>query len=325
MGISFEFWENLVLRYLKDPNFHDEEIFDAIANGAGGLDFADFSEKKGFYLSLTAALKKEEWVFYEQSLYAGFLPYNENEDISAIIYPVRRFCNPTYRFVNNHTDFMVFDEIWDPELRAAIGESDCTFHEPKVFRACHSADDTLSIDSCRGITTRRVPAQVHLKHHLKWIAEYANACENCQSAADSVIRDFAGRGLTAYHRPYYHPAFFAYRGRQIQDWAIPGVCWYSHFEEGLPSYGQYELRPSKGEFFAHLVEHRDLWANDPTVVVPPEFLDTASTSEDEDMYLVRDEDMYQMRDEDRSHLSDEDMSQLRDEDLVVLSDDDSDD
>ena len=315
MGISFEFWENLVLRYLKDPNFHDEEIYDAIANGAGGLDFVEFTDKESFYHTLTTALKREEWIFYEQSLQEGFLPYNENEDISAVIYPVRRFCNPTYRFVNEQTDFMVFDEICDPELQAAFGESDCTFHEPKAFRACHIADEVLSIDSCRGITTRRVPAQVHLRHHLKWIAEYANACESCQEAADSVVRDFARRGLTAYHRPFYHPAFFAYRGRRIQDRAPQVVYWYSHFEEGLPSHGQYERRPSKGEFLAHLVEHHDLWLNDPTVVFPPEGLDisttsSASTSEDEDMYQQRDEDMCYVREEDI---------------VVVLSDDDSDD
>jgi hypothetical protein len=48
LGIIFEFWENLALRFLKDPNFHDEEIWDAITEGPGGLDFVDFTEKENF-------------------------------------------------------------------------------------------------------------------------------------------------------------------------------------------------------------------------------------------------------------------------------------
>jgi hypothetical protein len=59
---------------------------------------------------------------------------------------------------------------------SGFGLSECTFHEPKEFRGSHVVDEILSIDSYRGITTRRLPAQVHIVHHLKWIAEYANAC-----------------------------------------------------------------------------------------------------------------------------------------------------
>jgi hypothetical protein len=113
LGITFEFWENLALRFLKDPNFHDEEIWDAITEGPGGLDLVDFIEKENFYLTLTTVLKKEEWCFYEESVQKGFLPYNENRNYMDILYPVRRFCNPTYRFLNDQTDFMVFDDIFD--------------------------------------------------------------------------------------------------------------------------------------------------------------------------------------------------------------------
>jgi hypothetical protein len=56
---------------------------------------------------------------------------------------------------------------------------------------------------------------VHMVHHLKWIAEYANACERCQESADSTIYDFARRDLSVYHRPFYHLAFFVYPGRQV--------------------------------------------------------------------------------------------------------------
>jgi hypothetical protein len=215
LGITFEFWENLVLRFLKDPNFHDEEIWDTITEGPGSLDLVDFTENENFYLTLTTILKKEEWCFYEKSVQEGFLPYNENKDYTDILYLVRRFCNPTYRFVNDRTDFMVFDYIFDLELQACFGLSECTFHEPKEFRGSHVVDEILSIDSWRDITTRRLLVQVHMVHHLKWIAKYANACERCQESADSTICDFARRDLSVYHRPYYHPAFFVYPGRQV--------------------------------------------------------------------------------------------------------------
>jgi hypothetical protein len=134
LGITFEFWENLALRFLKDPNFHDEEIWDAITEGPGGLDIVDFIEKENFYLTLITVLKKEEWCFHEESVQEGFLPYNENMDYTDILYPVRHFCNPTYCFVNDWTDFMVFDDIFDLELQTGFGLSECTFHELKEFR-----------------------------------------------------------------------------------------------------------------------------------------------------------------------------------------------
>jgi hypothetical protein len=298
LGITFEFWENLALRLLKDPNFHDEEIWDAITEGPGGLDIVDFIEKENFYLTMTTVLKKEEWCFYAESVQEGFLPYNENRDYTDILYPVRRFCNPTYRFVNDQTDFMVFDDIFDLELQAGFGLSECTFHEPKEFKGSHVVDEVLSIDSCRGITTRRLPAQVRMVHHLKWIAEYANACERCHESADSTIRDFAWRDLSAYHRPYYHPAFFVYPGRQIQDRAAQNVYLYSSFEQQPPSYRVYEPRPSKGEFFVHLIEQHYLVLNDPAIGIPVEGQE-ATTSSFEDEYLTF----------------------LMDEDLIVLSDD----
>jgi hypothetical protein len=62
---------------------------------------------------------------------------------------------------------MVFDDIFDLELQASLGLSECTFHEPKEFRNNHLVDEILSIDSYRGITTRRLPVQVHIIHYLK--------------------------------------------------------------------------------------------------------------------------------------------------------------
>ena len=62
----------MVLRFLKDSNFHDEKIWDAITKGPRSLDFVYFIENETFYLTLTSILKKEEWCFYDENLYVGF-------------------------------------------------------------------------------------------------------------------------------------------------------------------------------------------------------------------------------------------------------------
>jgi hypothetical protein len=134
-------------------------------------------------------------------------------------------------------------------------------------------------------------------HHLKWIAEYANVCERCQESADSTIRDFARRDLSAYHYPYYHPAFFVYLGRQVHDREAQNVYLYSSFEQQPPSHRVYEPRPSKGEFFIHLIEQHHLVLNDPAIDIPVEGQEAATSSEEEE-YLTF----------------------LMDEDLMVLSD-----
>jgi hypothetical protein len=141
-------------------------------------------------------------------------------------------------------------------------------------------------------------AQVHMVHHLKWIAEYANAYERCQESANSTIRDFVRRDLSVYHRPYYHPAFFVYPGRQVQDMAAQNVYLYSHSEQQPPSHRIYEPRPSKGEFFVHLIEQYHLLLNDPAIGILVEGQEaSASSSEDEGLIFLMDEDLIVLSDD----------------------------
>ena len=53
LGITFEFWENLVVRYLGDPNLHDHKILYAIEDGDGGLTPKEFTKRECLYLTLT--------------------------------------------------------------------------------------------------------------------------------------------------------------------------------------------------------------------------------------------------------------------------------
>jgi hypothetical protein len=77
LGISFEVWKNLVLRYLKDPNFHDKKIWASIVDCPGGLILAKFTQREIVYLTLTSILKREEIRFHQASLSSSFGPFAE--------------------------------------------------------------------------------------------------------------------------------------------------------------------------------------------------------------------------------------------------------
>jgi hypothetical protein len=77
LGVTYEFWENLVYRYLKDPNFHDKVIWNKICEGPGGLSLDRFTERKVIYLTLTSILKKEEIKFFYECRENHFDPYTE--------------------------------------------------------------------------------------------------------------------------------------------------------------------------------------------------------------------------------------------------------
>ena len=79
LGITFEFWENLVVCYLRNPNLHDYKILHAIEDEDGGLTPKEFTKRECLYLTLTSILRQEEIKFHEQSLLDGFDPYSEKE------------------------------------------------------------------------------------------------------------------------------------------------------------------------------------------------------------------------------------------------------
>jgi hypothetical protein len=66
LGVTYEFWENLVYHFLKDLNFYDKVIWNEITERSRGLDLDQFIERKVIYLILTSVLKRK-WTkfFYE--------------------------------------------------------------------------------------------------------------------------------------------------------------------------------------------------------------------------------------------------------------------
>jgi hypothetical protein len=75
-----------------------------------------------------------------------------------MLYPIQCFYIPEYRFVNDRTEFMVFDDIDNLEMQINYRLSGCTSYEVKELRSNHFLDEILIIDTCRSITTRYLPA-----------------------------------------------------------------------------------------------------------------------------------------------------------------------
>jgi hypothetical protein len=260
LGISFEFWENLVLRYLKDPNFHDKKIWASIVDGPGGLTLAEFTQREIVYLTLTSILKREEIRFHQASLSSNFGPFAEqNWDIDHP-YPFRRFTDPLWILRNEDTVHYIFDVINDKEVYAPVGQSDYIFHEPTLFRHHYEYREPLSLEHCRGISTRHLHYQVEAVFHLQWIAEYADACDKCQEEADQEVRRFARTPEEYRHRPRFHPAYFPYIGRTPSNRNIREVQFYPCYGEPqeVKAPKQLERRPSKSEFFNQIIERHCL-------------------------------------------------------------------
>ena len=148
---------------------------------------------------------------------------------------------------------------------SAHGYSSCTFHKPKAFRAHHSKNERLTLDCCQGVSSRRILTRVHSSYHLNWISEYAKACTLCQQDADEVVINFFTKVWIYHHRPHYHPVFFAYEGNMNVEYR---EVWHLEFvnpgekvsEVDWIRY-QFEPRPSKKDFFLHIIEQQHLWYN----------------------------------------------------------------
>ena len=256
-----------MVRYFKNPNVHDQKLNQAIEEGPGGLIAEEFTKRECLYLTLTSMLKYEEIKYQEYCLVDGFDAYAEEEWPFSQPYLVRWFGGISYALVPGPTQFYYkFAEIQDLEISNAIGcNSSCIYHEPKAFRSQHSATECLTLDGCHDISSRRVPSRVHSSFHLHWISEYANACSLCQQEADSEVIDFYRRGLINHHRPRYHLVFFPYEGRQHVEarhvWRLKFVTRGEEISEQDHIQFPLEPRPTRREFFPHIIEPQHLWYN----------------------------------------------------------------
>jgi hypothetical protein len=256
LGVTYEFWENLVYRYLKDPNFHDKVIWNEICEGQGGLSLDRFTEREVIYLTLTSVLKKEEIKFFYECRENHFDPYAECYWDVDLPLPIRRFIEPHGHQRIIDRDYFVFDAIVDRGQGAPQGYSTCAYHQPTKFRRWHHAQEELTLEGCKGISSRHYNVKVDSAFHLQWISEYVNACRSCQEEADDEIRILASEFQIHRHRPRFHPAFFWYTGRLSEERDVKKLHWYPHLEECPESEEgeQWEPRPPAAEFFIQILE-----------------------------------------------------------------------
>ena len=155
LGITFEFWENLVVPYLRDLNLHDHKILHAIKDEAGGLIPKEFTKRECLYLTLTSLLRQEEIKFHEQILLNSFKLCAEEEWPYPQAYPSRRFSHVNYALVPHQVQYhLKFAQVQDLEISSVHGYNSCTFHEQKAFRVHHSKNERLTLDYCQGINSR---------------------------------------------------------------------------------------------------------------------------------------------------------------------------
>jgi hypothetical protein len=146
-------WKNLVLRYWKDPNYHDKIIWSFLVDGFEGVYLKEFTQREIVYLTLTSVLKRKETRFHNDSLWYKFDPFLKQNWDHDQLYLFRRFVDPRWfqRYVN--TTFYVFDVVDGKEVNAPIKYSNCIFHKPQLFRRHHRQREPLSIEGCKDINS----------------------------------------------------------------------------------------------------------------------------------------------------------------------------
>ena len=147
LEITFEFRENLVVTYFRNPNLYNQKLDWAIEEGPRGLTLAEFTKRKCLYLTLTSLLKHEEIKYKEHYLVDGFESYVEEEWPYSQPYPIWHFGGIGYALVPGPTEFYYkFAEVKDLEISSALSYSSCIYHQPKALRSQHSATKCLILD-----------------------------------------------------------------------------------------------------------------------------------------------------------------------------------
>lgn len=255
LGVSYEFWEDLVTRYLRDPNYFDPRIREGILKGENGVSLEVFTKCESFYHTLTCILREEEAKFLRECITQGFESWVPLVPRHFLLR--RRFTDVS--LVSHNRDKFRFGDIrgWD----AAADFDTGVFHQPQQFKSKHDPKERLTLACCQGITTRLIGKRLGGEHHLQYIEEYSAACEYCQDEADLNVRDFAQRGDTYSHRPRFHPAYFRYLRREDTLWErdVRILNFYTNYEFQkrfglIDIQRQHEPRPTRHQFFIHLLE-----------------------------------------------------------------------
>lgn len=217
LGISFEFWEHLVLRLLKEPNAHFPCIREAFLRNEGGVSFDIITKCLTFYSTLIVIYFTEEVKFRRECYEIGYsfnryLRTREENDafVSQRGLPFVKHTRPQIVCTDNWELLYCFEEaVDDPTVTYP---RIYRYHEPTKFKKRHTYghESRLSLEVCQGISSRAYPTHLDVAEHLHYIDEYSRACEDCKEEADRVVRRYANLGYLQLHRPRFHPAFYPY-------------------------------------------------------------------------------------------------------------------
>lgn len=260
LKVSFEFWSSLVRQYLLSPNQHTPEIVAARAAGSFGVSRDVFNDCLLFYWKVVIAAWNFENDYIKECFDASIPSYPTEKPLTELPQVGLRYQPPPLR---ENEGFYRFKEAEFENFR----ENENPYTRPQQFRAWHNSISHLTLECCKGISTRYMPATVDTEQQLQYITEYLEACEPCQDAEDYQVALFTAPDLQHLHQPKFHPLHYQYpsRGKRTREGRIKNATFFTneatwkrhlydlkHIEQKQAPYF-FEYRPSPGEILSTLI------------------------------------------------------------------------
>ena len=260
LNISFEYWMHLARQYLLEPNKHTPALAFATASGVFGVTEAEFNPCMHFYWRVVLAAWRFENAYLRVCFTSQHPVDGQNEALTELPIGNIRYAAPSALRVNN---LFRINEKSCGEIR----DSDNPYIEPEQFRAWHNGISHLTLQCCQGISTCLVPSTLATEHQLRYITEYASACEPCQDAEDYRVSLYTALGRENLHQPYFHPLYYSYpcRGKRTRENRILNATFFTNaptWERHLSSMKRieetqapyfFEERPTLSEIMSTLI------------------------------------------------------------------------
>ncbi len=206
-----------MLRLLTHPNVHFPGLRRAFEHQEWGVSLDEIVEYLCFYSNLIVVYFKEEIKFRRECYDKG---YYYNRSLSSQERNAGLTTRREIPYVKHTRPQIVCENQWRQLYRfeEPVNSPTSTFprvhryHEPTKFKKRHDYgnESRLSLDVCRGVSTRSFHIYLDVAEHLHYINEYTQACEDCKADADKFVRKYARLGHRELHRPRFHPLFYPY-------------------------------------------------------------------------------------------------------------------
>ena len=190
LGISFELWNKLADRYLRYPNLYTPSIAQASNEGQFGISEDEIMVWLAFYWALAVTSWRFESIFTQECFNARFPTYTRYEPLQEVPRFGIRYEVPTPLGDDLGEYFCFTPTLPNPDRYL---DNPYTAED---FRVNHSLWNPITLRGCQGISTRLVSKSLSGVHQVQYIAEYAAACEACQTLnPEPVPQPFFARSL----------------------------------------------------------------------------------------------------------------------------------